>query len=813
MKQSFRQPASRHAITDCGHLFPQRRTYLTLLMVLAALSFLLSSSFSSRRADAQDVRARFEQDMRRVFTAREELSIDPRAIGEQLRSTGRISLVTRVHNFELALRPNDLRAANYHAEEVGPDGTTHPITMSAVTTYKGNIEGVWGSDARFTVNDNDVEGMIVTPTESYFLESARKYSSAAQPTDYVLYKGSDVRPDILRTCGTTLDEKINAGAIQFMSSATTGVAPAVFSPLKVVEIATEADLEYTTALGGSAQANNDILSILNQIQAIYERDIGLTFSVTFQHTWTVADPFSANGPGAVAILNAFTNHWNANFTGTTRDVAHLWSGKNLGGPNGLAWTGVVCLDGAHAYGISDLETMSPFRVTIPAHEIGHNFNAGHCDGQIGCDNTIMVATQGPANTSTFCAFSVNEITTFVTANSSCLSNKVGGGTTVAFNAANFPVGEGAGFMNVTVTRAGDTSGASSVAYATSNGTGKEGKDYVAAIGVVNFAAGETSKTFQVLVIDNAYVDGSRTVNLTLSGPTGATLAAQSAATLTISDNDAMVGANPLDTPRSFVQLDYYDFLGRYPDTGGWDFWTNQITNCGMNGQCIEVARINVSASFFLSIEFQQTGYLVERFYKVGYGDATGNSTFNGAHQLPVPIIRFDEFLRDSERIRRGVVVLAPGWEALLEANKVAYSNEFVQTARFTTAFPTNLTPTAFVNQLDQRAGFPLLAGDRTTLINMFSGAGDTTNTTVRAQVVRQVAENSTLNTAEFNRAFVLAQYFGYLRRNPNDAPDGDYTGYDFWLTKLNQFNGNYINAEMVKAFLSSIEYRQRFGTP
>jgi len=47
--------------------------------------------------------------------------------------------------------------------------------------------------------------------------------------------------------------------------------------------------------------------------------------------------------------------------------------------------------------------------------------------------------------------------------------------------------------------------------------------------------------------------------------------------------------------------------------------------------------------------------------------------------------------------------------------------------------------------------------------------------------------------------------------NPNDAPDTDYTGYDFWLTKLNQFNGNYINAEMVKAFLSSIEYRQRFG--
>ena len=53
------------------------------------------------------------------------------------------------------------------------------------------------------------------------------------------------------------------------------------------------------------------------------------------------------------------------------------------------------------------------------------------------------------------------------------------------------------------------------------------------------------------------------------------------------------------------------------------------------------------------------------------------------------------------------------------------------------------------------------------------------------------------------------QYYGYLRRNPNDPQDSDYTGYDFWLTKLNQFGGNYNNAEMVKAFVSSLEYRQR----
>jgi hypothetical protein len=62
-----------------------------------------------------------------------------------------------------------------------------------------------------------------------------------------------------------------------------------------------------------------------------------------------------------------------------------------------------------------------------------------------------------------------------------------------------------------------------------------------------------------------------------------------------------------------------------------------------------------------------------------------------------------------------------------------------------------------------------------------------------------------------NRSFVQMEYFGYLRRNPNDAPDKNFTGYDFWLNKLNAAGGNYINSEMVRAFITSSEYRGRFG--
>src|SRR5207244_5556146 len=111
-----------------------------------------------------------------------------------------------------------------------------------------------------------------------------------------------------------------------------------------------------------------------------------------------------------------------------------------------------------------------------------------------------------------------------------------------------------------------------------------------------------------------------------------------------------------------------------------------------------------------------------------------------------------------------------------------------------------------VDALSAHTGVALSQAERDELVN---GLDNTTET--RASVLRKVVENQTLAQQEFNRAFVLMQYFGYLRRNPNDAPDSDFSGYSFWLTKLNAFNGDFAKAEMVKAFITSAEYRKRFG--
>jgi hypothetical protein len=183
-------------------------------------------------------------------------------------------------------------------------------------------------------------------------------------------------------------------------------------------------------------------------------------------------------------------------------------------------------------------------------------------------------------------------------------------------------------------------------------------------------------------------------------------------------------------------------------------------------------------------------------YKTAYGNLP---------DAPVPI-RFNEFLPDTREIGQGVIVNQPGWETALENNKRAFSDEFVNRSRFTSAYPDSMTATDFVDRLNVNAGTPLSSTERDQLVSDLDSGAKT-----RAKVLRAVAENQNLADTEFNRAFVLMQYVGYLRRDPNSGEDTDFSGYNFWLHKLDAFNGDFNQAEMVKAFITSSEYNQRFS--
>ena len=151
-----------------------------------------------------------------------------------------------------------------------------------------------------------------------------------------------------------------------------------------------------------------------------------------------------------------------------------------------------------------------------------------------------------------------------------------------------------------------------------------------------------------------------------------------------------------------------------------------------------------------------------------------------------------------------------GEASVLDNNKQQFLLQFVQRPRFQSALPLSLTPAQFVDRLNQNAGSVLSPSEQSAIVALFAGAGNTSNLNARAQSLRQVAENQRLYNEEFNRAFVLMEYIGYFRRNPNEGQDSDYSGYDFWLKKLKNFNGNFVEAEMVKAFITSSEYRKRF---
>jgi VCBS repeat-containing protein len=365
---------------------------------------------------------------------------------------------------------------------------------------------------------------------------------------------------------------------------------------------------------------------------------------------------------------------------------------------------------------------------------------------------------------------------------------------IVFSSATYTIAEDGGSALITVNRVGTNTSAVSVDYATSDMTATERKDYATALGTLNFAAGEISKTFKVLVNRDAFTEGSEFLGLTLSNVTGgADLAVPQNATLQI-DDVAWIGppANPIDQTDFFVIQHYHDFLNREPDAAGLAYWTDNINKCNdparrlpgtTTEQCIEIQRINTSAAFFLSIEFQETG---------GTAYLAHKSAFNA---LP-SYLRFE---RDTQRLQRDFIFGTPGAAAVLEANKVAYFNEFVAGSDFTAIYGL-LNNDQYVDMLIANTGVTFTSSERSALVSGLNNSSET-----RATVLRKITEKSTFKQAEFTRAFVLMEYFGYLRRDPDTA------GFNYWLNKLNSFNGNYIEAEMVKAFLSSFEYRERFG--
>ena len=341
------------------------------------------------------------------------------------------------------------------------------------------------------------------------------------------------------------------------------------------------------------------------------------------------------------------------------------------------------------------------------------------------------------------------------------------------------IGEGNGSIQITVTRAGDASGTATINYATfdesQTGHATQKRDYEIAVGTLKFNPGETSKTFRVLLVDDRFVEGAETVNIVLSNPTGAGLGSPNEAELTITDNDtAPSTTNPIDGTPFFVRQQYLDFLAREPDTAGFNAWVNVLNGCSSLTNNPACDRVTVSQSFFGSPEALSRGYFAIRNYRAAFG------------RDPL----YGEYMGDLSRLSGAT----PEESNAFKAN---FAAEFAQRNEFRATLDA-LTNAQYVDRLIANAGVAFANRDQLV-------ADLNANTKTRAQVLMEIVEAQQFvqNLPTLNRAFVLAEYFGYLRRDP------DQTGFNMWITYLAAHPGDF--RTMVRGFVDSTEYRLRFG--
>ena len=340
------------------------------------------------------------------------------------------------------------------------------------------------------------------------------------------------------------------------------------------------------------------------------------------------------------------------------------------------------------------------------------------------------------------------------------------------------VGEGGGSAQVTVRRTNST-GSASVDYRTSdtaglvncdlvNGVASARCDYTIAVGTLHFAAGESVKNISIPIVDDGYADGNEAFTIALSNANGATLDPPRLAIITIQDQ-ATNGGNPIDGTAFFVRQQYLDFLNREPDAGGYAAWQQALNNCQQGDPTCD--RIQVSSAFFRSPEFQDRGYFVYRFYPVSFGRKPDYAEF------APDLAKLSGFLSDAE----------------LEGAKAEFIAAFMNRPGFVTKF-NGLSDTQYVDTLLATAGVTSPNRD-------FWIAALGNGTRSRATVLREISESAEVYSRYYNQAFVVMQYFGYLRRDP----DGSYLDWVNVLNSSGDFRG------IVNGFVNSLEYRFRVG--
>jgi endonuclease G len=410
----------------------------------------------------------------------------------------------------------------------------------------------------------------------------------------------------------------------------------------------------------------------------------------------------------------------------------------------------------------------------------------------GTDSFTFKANDSAADSNTA---TVNITVTATTPNVSLTSNTF----TVNENDAS-------GAAVITVSRAGDNSSAISVDYTTadqsgmtpcqnnSNGVASERCDYATAVGTLRFAAGEQSKSIQIPIINDAYVEQPEVFNIILRNPQGATLGAITASSVTINSDDTQAAtSNPINLQDFFIREQYVDFLGRVAEPGGFDFWNNRMNGNPLYCPAGDICdRVDTAKRFFESDEFKERGFYVYKLYDALLG------------RFPL----YSEFVPEVARLN------GPQTVTEQRLGKDAYLLDFMAKAEFKALYDQYLTPdhlhardatnaAAFVDALCNKAGITP-ASKASLTANLQNGTRDPAHT---LEDFILTAEINGDGTKFYDRARIVMQYFGFLRRDPDTG------GFNFWWNRVATVGSPQYHdyRELVDNFLRSDEYNFRFA--
>src|SRR4051812_20002843 len=284
------EPCVRPAPTPAPRVSIRRTVMIHTRRIARAAVSVLAVALCLATAPAPVVRAvsaPAKLDADRYLQDYKLITLDPGASLAKVREGQTLSIEAGLDRYDVDLVVNDLRAPDFRVEETLEDGTTRRMPDTPVNTYRGAVTNRDGATARFTMDEGRLSGLIIDGDDRVFVEPLETYSLAGGPTDYLVYHAYDVRPEATPgTCGVTEAEKVST-AVEGLSE---DVDKASATALSTVQIATETDNEYVNALGGAAAANSDIMTIVNQIDGVYQAELGLAFQVVLQNTYAGADP-------------------------------------------------------------------------------------------------------------------------------------------------------------------------------------------------------------------------------------------------------------------------------------------------------------------------------------------------------------------------------------------------------------------------------------------------------------------------------------------------------------------------------------------